>query len=167
MSIEKKFTWCLEKGRREGKKHKGLRKTHPDNEAAHKHIDKAIHNLKAVDHNITGGFPDWAVSAAFYAMYHSLLAILAAVGYESRNQECTITAIECLIKTKKIEFDVKYIAMIRRAEELKFGDAKTLREEFQYGTEVEVEKEILDTLHANAKEFVEVTQMLIGQLAGA
>ncbi|MBI4182142.1 MAG: HEPN domain-containing protein [Candidatus Aenigmarchaeota archaeon] len=162
MNGEKAFRWCLEKGTGEARKHRGLRRTHPDREKAQKHGRKALHNLKAVDHNLKGGFPDWAVSAAFYAMYRSLLSILAAVGYESRNQECTITAVAYLAKVRQLDFDLNYIAMIRRAEELKFGDAKTLREEFQYGTEVE--KEILDSLHKNAKSFVEAAEILVEKL---
>lgn len=164
MKAEKTFIWCLEKGRKEGRKHKGLRKIPPDREMATKHTGKAMHNLKAMNHNMMGGFSDWAVSAAFYSMYHSLLAILSVLGYESRNQECTISAVEYFIAGKKIDFDMKYITMIRRAEELRFGDAKTLREEFQYGTEVEVEKDILENLHNNAKEFVEASEIFIEKL---
>ena len=62
---DKKFKWCLEKGRTGGRKHRGLRKIRPDNEEANNHIQKALHNLEAVDYNIKGGFSDWAVSAAF------------------------------------------------------------------------------------------------------
>jgi len=165
MKAEKTFRWCLEKGRKEGRKHKGLRKISPDMERAKKHIGKAVHNLKAVNHNMRGGFSDWAVSAAFYSMYHSLLAILAVLGYESRNQECTISAVEYFIVDQKLDFDMKHISMIRRAEELRFGDSKTLREEFQYGTEVEVEKDILESLQNNAKEFLEASEILIEKLS--
>lgn len=93
-NTERKFHWCLEKGKIGGRKHRGLRKIKPDIQEAEKHIQKALHNLKAVDYNIKGDFGDWAVSAAFYAMYHSLLAILFKLGYDSRNQECTINAID-------------------------------------------------------------------------
>jgi len=164
MELERKFKWCLEKGKKAGRKHRGIRKVKLDKSEAQNHIAKAIHNLKAVEYNLKGDFEDWAVSAAFYAMYHSLLAILRALGYESRNQECSINAVEYFIKTKKIDFDAKYIAMIRRAEELRGGNAKTLREEFQYGTEVEVDKEILESLRANSKEFVEAAQVLIEKI---
>lgn len=125
---------------------------------------EGMHNLRAVDHNIKGGFPDWAVSAAFYAKYHSLLAILYKMGYESRNQECTISAVEHFIKTKKIVLDLKYIEMIRRTSEMMPKDSKALREEFQYGTEVSVNEEVLDRLKKNAIEFVETVQILLESL---
>jgi len=40
------------------------------------------HNLRAADYNIKGGFSDWGVSQSYYAMYHSLLAVLFKLGYE-------------------------------------------------------------------------------------
>ena len=69
------------------------------------------------------------------------------------------------IVDQKLDFDMKHISMIRRAEELRFGDSKTLREEFQYGTEVEVEKDILESLQNNAKEFLEASEILIEKLS--
>jgi uncharacterized protein (UPF0332 family) len=162
--IERKFKWCLKQGKIRGRKHRGLRKTKPDLTESEKHINKALHNLEAMHHNIEGGFDDWAVSCAFYAMYHSLLAILYRLGYESRNQECTINAIEYLIGTGKLKLDTRYVPMIRRTDELMGSDAKTLREEFQYGTEVEVDIELLENLEDNAKEFVETVRILVEQI---
>ncbi|MEW5694205.1 MAG: HEPN domain-containing protein [Candidatus Hydrogenedentota bacterium] len=162
--IERKFKWCLEKGRKGGRKHRGLRKIRPDNNEASNHIQKALHNLEAVEYNIKGGFGDWAVSAAFYAMYHSLLAILYKSGYDSKNQECTINAIEFLIKTGKIKFDPKFIAMIRRTDVLMGSDAKALREEFQYGTEIEVDYEILKNIKNNANDFVEASRIVFEEI---
>jgi len=159
-----KFKWCLEKGKKGGRKHRGLRRIKPDKAEANNHIQKALHNLEAVEYNIKGGFGDWAVSAAFYAMYHSLLAILYKLGYESRNQECTINAIEYLINTGKIKFDLKFIAMIRRTDELMGSDAKALREEFQYGTQIEVDYEILENMKNNAKEFVEAVRIVLEKI---
>jgi len=162
--IERKLKWCLKQGKIRGRKHRGLRKTEPDLTDSEKHISKALHNLEAMQHNIKGGFDDWAVSCAFYAMYHSLLAILYRLGYESRNQECTINAIEYLIKRGRLALDTKYVAMIRRTDELMGSNAKTLREEFQYGTEVEVDIELLENLKDNAKEFVETVRILLEQI---
>jgi len=70
----------------------------PNVKLAREHIEKAKHNLRAAAYNQTGGFEDWAVSQAYYAMYHALLAILFKAGYESKNHECTINAIEYLIE---------------------------------------------------------------------
>lgn len=163
-NTERKFNWCLEKGKTGRRKHHGLRKVKTDPQEAENHIKKALHNLEAVEYNIKGGFSDWAVSAAFYAMYHSLLAVLYKLGYESRNQECTINTVDYFIRTRKIKLDLKYITMIRRADELMGRDAKALREEFQYGTEIEVDDEILENMKNNAKEFVEAVRIVFEEI---
>jgi len=162
---EKKFKWCLNKGDTGEEKHRGLRKIRPDKKLAKSHIEKALHNLEAIEYNIRGGFGDWAVSASFYAMYHSLLAILFCLGYESRNQECTINAIEYFNRKNMISLDLKYADMIKRTGELKGSEAMALRETFQYGVEVEVSKEILESLRSNAKELVEAVRIVIEEVS--
>jgi uncharacterized protein (UPF0332 family) len=140
--------WCLSNETR-------LKKIPNNDLKSREHLEKAKHNLLAADYNIKGNFNDWAVSQAYYAMYHGLLAILYKYGYESKNHECTISAVEELIRTRKIDLDLKYIAFIRTTEQMKIQDAKSLREEFQYGTKTDLNKEILDGLIDKAKEIVE------------
>ena len=100
-----RLDWCLSNEDR-------LKRIPANNLKSKEHIEKAKHNLLAADYNIKGGFNDWAVSQAYYTMYHGLLAILYKFGYESKNHECTISAVEYLIKTKKIGIDIKDIAFI-------------------------------------------------------
>jgi hypothetical protein len=85
--LENKLKWCINKAKKEGKKHRGLKEIKPDIIKASKHIEKANHNLNASIYLRDGNYPDWAVSATFYSRYHCLLAILAKHGYESRNQQ--------------------------------------------------------------------------------
>ena len=73
-------------------------------------------------------------------MYHSLLAVLFKKGFESKNHECTINAIEYLIEKKEINLDKKDTTFIRTTKQMIPKDAKSLREEFQYGTKTEVNK---------------------------
>ena len=156
MKVDKKFDDCLRK--------KLINKIEMDNSDIKAHIDKAKHYLSATDYNIKGGFSDVAVFNAFYAMYHSLLALLLKLGYEARNQECAINAVQYFIENKKINLDMKYIDIIRRTSENKPKDTKTLREEFQYGTKTSVDKQILDSVKHNAIEFVEVIEILLKEL---
>ena len=127
-------------------------------------IIKAKHNLNAMDYNIKGGFSDWAISQSYYSMYHALLAILFRMGYESKNQECTINAVECLIEEGKINLNKEDIAFIRTTEQRMTKDAKALREEFQYGTETTVNKNILDHVVKNSKEIVEKIELALSNL---
>ncbi len=149
-----KVDWCLSNEDR-------MRRIPPNTIISKEHIAKAKHNLLAADYNMNGGFNDWAISQAYYAMYHSLLAILYKHGFESKNHECTISTVEFLIRAKKVNLNIGDIAFIRTTEQMKMQDAKSLREEFQYGTKTDINKEILINLIRKAKELVEKTEITL------
>ena len=62
---EKQIEWCLRKAIDQGRKHKGLRKVEPNKEMAQKHLEKAKRNLQLVEHLVSLGYADWAVSSIF------------------------------------------------------------------------------------------------------
>lgn len=158
MSIPKeKLDWCLAREKR-------MKKIKPNDKLSQEHINKAKHNLRAADYNIKGGFSDWGVSQFYYSMYHALLAILFKFGYESKNHECTINAVGYLIEEGKINLDLKDIAFIRTTEQMTTKDAKSFREEFQYGTETAVNEKLLKELFENAKGIVEKIEIALGEL---
>jgi uncharacterized protein (UPF0332 family) len=152
-----KINWCLENEKR-------MRMIPPNSDLAKAHILKAKHNLMAADYNILGGFDDWAISQAYYAMYHGLLAILFKKGFESKNHECTINAIEYLIESNQIKFSSEDLAFIRTTEQMTGKDAKSLREEFQYGIKVKANKDILSNLILKAKEILEKIEILLNEI---
>lgn len=159
MQFENKFNWCLKQGEK-GEKHKGLKKIKPDFKEAEKQIEKALSDLDTMNYLYKGRKTDWVASSAFYAMYHSLLAILYKLGYESRNQECTINAIEYFIQKGILNIDEKYIKMIRSFQDTE-EDAKKLRENMQYGSKTQLEEERCKILMDNAKEFVEKMRSIL------
>jgi len=149
-----KLNWCL-------KNEKRLKRVNPDIKLSGEHISKAKHNLRAADFNLKGNFDDWAVSQLYYALYHSLLAVLYAKGYESKNHECTINTIEYLIENGEISLKKEDIAFIRTAEQATQKDAKSLREEFQYKTEIN--KRLLDELTRRSKEIIEKIEIALNE----
>lgn len=152
-----KLDWCLENEKR-------MRMISPNENLSKGHIAKAKHNLNAADYNVKGGFDDWAISQAYYAMYHGLLAILFKKGFESKNHECTINTIEYLIETEQIKFSKEDLAFIRTAEQMTSKDAKSLREEFQYGIQINVNKAILSNMLKKAKEIVEKIEIILNEI---
>ncbi len=169
----KHLDWCLNKAVREveeckkqGKRaqHKGLLRVKPNLADAEKHIRKAEHNLKAISSFKETGFSDWSVSAGFYCIYHCFLAIAAKFGYESRNQECTISLIECLKEEGKIIIDSKFIEILKHQdiEEIQENKIIDMREDYTYGVEVSVgnEKEINDLIKI-CKEMIDVSKEII------
>lgn len=154
-NYKSKLNWCLKKNL--------INKIKPDLKSAQEHLEKAKHNLRAADFNLKGSFEDWAVSQLYYAMYHSLIAVLYYKGYESKNHECTINAVECLIFNEEIDLDLEDIMFIRTTEQMTSKDAKSLREEFQYGTKTEVNKELLKNLLEKSKEIVEKVEVILNE----
>lgn len=155
--MPKMLEWCLEKGGAgTGRKHRGLRIIKPDREKAKEHIEKAVHNMNFMKDVIKfGKYDDWVFPTAFYAMYHACLAVLYYFGFESRNQECTFAAMESLIREKKIDLDINYISSLKSiGRTMEPAGIKDLREEFQYGTRVKAEKEIIKSTVELAESFV-------------
>ncbi len=154
---EDRLKWCLESKKR-------MRKIKPNDKLSKEHIEKAKHNLKAADYNVQGHFDDWAVSQFYYAMYHALLAILFKKGFESKNHECTISTVEFLIETKEISLDMEDLLFIRTTEQMTTKDAKSLREEFQYGTKTDVNKVLLTELLQKSKAIVEKIEVILNEM---
>ncbi len=161
----KHIDWCLNKAKKEleeGKKHRGLVQIKPNLEKAASHIEKAEHNFKAITYFSEGGYSDWSVSATFYTLYHCFLAILAKHGYESRNQECTLSVIQKLTEEKKLILDEKFIEALRSHGEVKEKHEHTvieLREEYQYGIRKTIEeKDKIVELSSICAELIEFTK---------
>ena len=155
-NIKSKLDWCL--------KNELIRKISPNNKLSKDHINKAKHNLRAADYCLKGEFDDWVVAQCYYALYHSLLAILFKKGYESKNHECTINAVDYLIETNQITFNKEDISYIRTAEQMTSKDAKSLREEFQYGTKTKVNEILLNDMLKKSKEIVEKVELLLNEI---
>ncbi|MBU0757562.1 MAG: hypothetical protein KKF44_05830 [Nanoarchaeota archaeon] len=131
-----------EKELQEGNKHRGLVKKNPDLALARKHILKAEHNLQAVVRFKEIDFSDWSAPATFYSIYHSLLAVLVKLGYESRNQECTFALIYQLIETKQVNLDAKLISEINAMQPEEAHEKPTIvdvRESEQYCVSLSLE----------------------------
>ena len=163
---ENKLKWCLNKARKElaeTNKHRGLIELAPNTELAYQHVTKSEHNLKAIDYFSKGGFSDWSISAGFYSLYHCFLALLAKNGYESKNQECTIAAIEHLIEKKKIILDYKFVKALQKYDQTKQAETTVieLREQLQYGINLQAQTTQLEQLKQLCKEAIDTTKEIL------
>ena len=159
-----KIDWCLKKAKKEleqGDKHRGLIKLKPDLELANAHIAKAEHNLKAIIDFKNMGYSDWSASAAFYSIYHCLLAVIVKFGYESRNQECTFALIYNLIEENQIDLNKELLQEVHALKPDEKHESSSLievREIEQYGITLSLEDEIFDKLLSIAKIFLDKTK---------
>ena len=84
-------------------------------------------------------------------MYHSLLAILVKLGYESRNQDCTFALISNLTEDGSIRFDSTLLNSIAKInpESSERETLTEIREHYQYGTKLSMKdrtyEELLNT----------------------
>ena len=160
--IDNAVKWCLEKGEKDGNKHTGLRKIEPNKIEGENQLKKAESDLGTMQYLFEGNKTDWVASTAFYAMYHSLLAILYKLGYESRNQECTIILIESLINEKIIDLEQEYVDMIRNIQNDE--GARSTREEMKYGSKTSMEEKRCIVLMNQARKFVDRIKEVLEKL---
>ena len=154
MDIKNKLKNCIKKGEN-GERHNGLRKIEPSSELINGHIKKAIHNFNAIDLFSKLNYSDWSASAAFYCLYHGLLALIAKKGFESRNQSCTFALIEQMIENKEISITKEELKEIydkdvteNIEQSNKFLD---IRENMQYSIKTALEKQEFKLLKERTK----------------
>lgn len=144
MSIKEKLGKCFKEGEK-SERHKGLRKIPVSEEKIKGHLNKAIHNFRAMAAFQKIGFSDWSASASFYCLYHCLLALAAKEGYESRNQSCTFALIEDMVDKGKISLikeDIKDIFNKDVTEDLEHSNKiLDIRENMQYSIKTALEQE--------------------------
>ena len=152
-----KVDWCLKKAEKElaeKGKHRGLVKIEPSKDRAREYAKKAEHYIEATLF-LKKKFSDISASTSFYSIYHSLLAILAKFGYESRNQECTFAVIYSLIEDNKIKVEKSVIDKISLLSNKKDKETITdIREQYQYGTELSMKEELYDDTLKLAKKIL-------------
>ena len=155
MQQKDKLNECFKEGERGGGRHKGLKKIELNEGLIEEHLKKAGHNLNAVAEFKNINYSDWSASAAFYALYHCLLALLIKFGYQSRNQACTFAFVEDLINKKKISLKLEELKEIFDkdvTEDLAHSEKiLDIRENMQYSFKTSMEEEEFNKLFERTK----------------
>lgn len=55
----------------------------------------------AIDENTELIFYDWTTISSYYAIYHTILALLASIGYTSKNHSCAIASLDHFFHRKR------------------------------------------------------------------
>lgn len=153
---------------------RGLRISKPNDNLCKGHINKADHNLIAMTDLGKLGHEDWTIITAYYAMYHSSLALLAKIGLESKDHATTVAILEYFFseqistellgkfnhlkerkdKIEAVTIDEKYIDYLWKI--------KRARETVQYGVSISYKEK--DTVMNNAREFASKIKLVISEL---
>jgi len=101
---------------------------------------------------------EWVVIAGYYAMYTSALALLAKIGFRSKNHTATLLILDEYFVKKRL-LDEKDLYLIQNAhfqkEEIeKLSDARHKREIAQYSITKETTKDIAKKIISDAYDFV-------------
>jgi uncharacterized protein (UPF0332 family) len=142
----------------------------PDVNTAQEHLEKAEHNLLAMELMLQNKFFDWTIVTSYYAMYHATLAALWLIGIDARSHECAVLAFESFY-AKKGKVDKKYVEYLHRAKNLseKYAETlekiRTLRVQASYGIG---EIKSVDAIFASsqAKDFVGAIRKLVSEAKG-
>lgn len=101
---------------------------------------------------------EWAVIAGYYAMYASALALIAKIGYKSKNHTATIILLEEFFIKKKLMSKEDIIllknAIIQKEEIEKLSEARHKREIAQYSVTKQTTKEIAESIKKDAYTFI-------------
>lgn len=156
-----------------------LRKTDPG--LFGKHLNKALNNLEFAnfilaehEHSIQEKLPkksfyDWCITIYYYAIYHTALALVAKIGYDSKSHVATITAITLfyyhkgnVLKKEDIEFIVEKVRLGKQEIDL-VVESKALRERACYGADESFELSQARRLQEQTADFVTRIRSLLGE----
>jgi uncharacterized protein (UPF0332 family) len=108
---------------------------------------------------------EWVVICGYYAMYASALALIAKLGYRSKNHSATIAVLEESFIRKKIltkeDVDVLKKAMLQKEEIEKLSEARHKREIAQYSVTKQTTKEIAESIKKDAYQFINKVESII------
>ena len=101
---------------------------------------------------------EWVVICGYYAMYTSALALLAKIGFRSKNHTATLSVLnEFFVKKKMLDKNLLLNlknALFQKEEIEKLSDARHKREIAQYSVTKQTTKSIAEKIITDAYDFV-------------
>lgn len=108
---------------------------------------------------------EWVVICGYYAMYTAVLALLAKIGFRSKNHTATVLVLdEFFVKKKLLDKESLMIlenALLQKEEIEKLSDARHKREIAQYSITRQITMEIAEKIKKNAYDFVNKVEEII------
>ena len=109
---------------------------------------------------------EWITITGYYAMYTSALALLAKIGFRSKNHAATLFALEEYFVKDKILDENSFLliknALLQKQELEKLSDAKHKREIAQYSITKQTTKDIASKIQKDAYDFVNKVEEIFG-----
>jgi len=124
----------------------------------------------AIDENTELLFYDWAIISSYYAVYHTILALLISIGYSSKNHACAIAALDYFFQRKRQRLGNREILVIRSLRAIsrrmveEAWTMKDRRERTAYGVALSTERYNAKEGLQEAKVFQEVALGLLDEI---
>jgi len=120
-------------------------------------LEQAAEAVAAAELNLANGLQRSAVNRAYYAMFYAVLALLAARQTETSRHSGAIA-----------QFDQLYVkpALLRKEFSRWLHDAFLHRQSVDYGAEVTLARDEIDTLLAHAREFLAGVRQFLDRQPG-
>ncbi len=148
---------------------------------AKSYLNKARHNLEILDAldklninkqakeilKISQDFDssEWVVISGYYAMYTASLALLAKVGFRSKNHTATLLVLEEYFVKKKLLDQTSYLklknASFQKEELEKISEARHQREIAQYSITKQTTKDIAQKIKKDTYEFINKVELIL------
>lgn len=108
---------------------------------------------------------EWVVITGYYAMYSSALALIAKLGFRSKNHSATIILLEEFFIKKKLmsKEDINLLrkVILQKEEIEKLSEARHKREIAQYSVTKQTTKEIAENIKQDAYNFINKVETII------
>ncbi len=155
-------------------KERGIRIMSPNPDLSEGHIRKTDHNLVVMTDMQRLGHGDWVAITAYYAMYHSAMALLVKIGLESKDHAATAAALDYFFgKDVSRELLRKFHAAMERKDRIenlaiegryinKLWKAKREREKAQYG--ISVTYGVAESMVKDARDFASRMKLVISDM---
>lgn len=108
---------------------------------------------------------EWVVICGYYAMYAASLALLAKMGFRSKNHTATLIVLDTYFVKKNLLDEKSFFSLknaVFQKEELeKLSEARQKREIAQYSVTKQTTKEIAETIKKEAYEFVNKVELIL------
>jgi len=166
MEIEKELKECFKTAKKQeekGIKHKGLLIIQSDKEESKKYIEKAKQELNLCELYKNGGFDYKLPEEWFYTLYYCGLAILSIIGIESRSQKYTALLLEYLKSKALLNYDERFIQMIKVYSKKEEESEVDKREFARYSSAVKIEQveERYEDMTKNCKQAISQVEEII------
>ena len=108
---------------------------------------------------------EWVVISGYYSMYSAALALVAKIGYRSKNHGATIALLEEFFIKKRLiskeDLSLLENAILQKLEIEKLSEARHKREIAQYSVTKQTTKEIANNIKEDAYNFVSKVEELL------